>query len=52
MIRIEYLEVQYGRKPPVLSIESLSIEAGERVAVIGPSGAGKSTLLRTIKGYV
>ncbi len=52
MIRIEYLEVQYGRKPPVLSIDTLNIEAGEQVAVIGPSGAGKSTLLRTIKGYV
>ncbi len=52
MIRIEYLEVQYGRKPPVLSIDALTIKAGERVAVIGPSGAGKSTLLRTIKGYV
>ncbi len=51
MIRIEYLEVQYGRKPPVLSIDTLSINAGERVAVIGPSGAGKSTLLRAIKGY-
>jgi len=52
MIRIEYLEVQYGRKPPVLSIDALTINAGERVAVIGPSGAGKSTLLRAIKGYV
>ncbi len=52
MIRIEYLEVQYGRNPPVLSIDALTINAGERVAVIGPSGAGKSTLLRTIKGYV
>lgn len=52
MIRIEYLEVRYGRKPPALAIDRLEIEAGERVAVIGPSGAGKSTLLRTIKGYV
>ena len=52
MIGIEYLEVQYGRKPPVLSVERLHVRPGERVAVIGPSGAGKSTLLRTIKGYV
>jgi phosphonate transport system ATP-binding protein len=52
MIRIEYLEVQHGRNRPVLSIEALSVRAGERVAVIGPSGAGKSTLLRAIKGYV
>jgi phosphonate transport system ATP-binding protein len=52
MIKLEYLEVQYGRKPSALSIAALDIKAGERVAVIGPSGAGKSTLLRTIKGYV
>ncbi len=51
MIKIEYLEVRYGRNPPVLSIDKLNIERGERVAIIGPSGAGKSTLLRTIKGY-
>jgi phosphonate transport system ATP-binding protein len=52
LIRIEHLQVRYGRAEPVLTIDHLEIGAGERVAIIGPSGAGKSTLLRSIKGYV
>ena len=31
---------------------SLSLEAGERVAVVGPNGAGKSTLFKVIAGVL
>ncbi|HEY5900440.1 MAG TPA: ATP-binding cassette domain-containing protein, partial [Burkholderiales bacterium] len=37
----------YGEKK-LLEMLDLSIEAGERVAIIGPNGVGKTTLLRTI----
>lgn len=35
--------------PPVLQNISLSIQAGENIAIVGPSGSGKSTITRLIQ---
>ncbi len=45
------LDVRYGRVPALLGA-TLSIHAGERVALIGANGSGKSTLLRVLHGLV
>jgi putative ABC transport system ATP-binding protein len=41
-----------GQARPVLDIDSLRIEAGERLFLRGPSGSGKSRLLALIGGLV
>jgi phosphonate transport system ATP-binding protein len=53
MLVIEDLTAAYpGQPAPVLDRLSLSVRAGERVAVVGPSGCGKTTLFRAIAGFV
>lgn len=48
-LRIEGLSKNFGALQ-VLKDLSLTIEAGEYVAVIGPNGAGKTTLMNVISG--
>lgn len=51
MLKIENIDVYYGAIHALKSV-SLSVEAGEIVAVIGANGAGKSTTLKTISGLL
>jgi branched-chain amino acid transport system ATP-binding protein len=51
MLRIEGLHAGYGYIPVLHGI-SLTVGAGEVVAVIGGNGAGKSTLLKVISGLL
>src|SRR5579862_2356784 len=49
MLKLEAISVQYGKRP-VLREVSLSLGAGEIVALVGANAAGKTTTLRTIMG--
>ncbi len=49
-IDVEHVTFAYG-EDPVLHDVSLTIHAGERVALVGPTGAGKSTLAKLIARF-
>jgi ATP-binding cassette subfamily B protein len=47
-VEVDHVSFAYGSGPVVLSDVSLTIAAGERLALVGPTGAGKSTLAKLV----
>ncbi|RTR05307.1 ABC-F family ATPase [Halomonas nitroreducens] len=48
-VNVEAITKGYGGVP-LFERLSLTVEAGERIAIIGPNGIGKTTLLKTLGG--
>jgi branched-chain amino acid transport system ATP-binding protein len=51
VLRVDGLNVAYGGLKALVDV-SLTVEAGQFVAIVGPNGAGKTTLFKTVSGTV
>ena len=52
VLRARGLSVGYDPATPLLAVEELTVNRGDRVAILGANGTGKTTLLRTLIGQI
>lgn len=50
LIQCNQVDAGYANQPPVLKKIKLSLNPGDRIALLGPNGEGKSTLIKTLTG--
>ncbi len=50
LIQCNLVDAGYPNQPPTLKRINLSLNPGDRIALLGPNGEGKSTLIKTLTG--
>ena len=53
-VKVEFRDVSYtyaGKESPALSHINLTIQPGEKLALLGLNGAGKTTLVKLLCGF-